>query len=65
MIDNTHLSHSERCSVSITDITNDNNAVKIAVSFFKASRASLKDKPYYDEILHDLLRNPATEVKER
>jgi hypothetical protein len=72
MIDNTHLSHSERCSVSVTDITNDPVNVKsagnvnIAVSFFQASRASLKDKLYYDEVLHDLLRNPAiTEAKEQ
>jgi hypothetical protein len=53
MIDNTHLSHSERCAVSVTDIPDENN-VKIAVSFFQASRASLKDKLYYDEILHDV-----------
>ena len=56
MIDNIHLSHSERCSVSVTNITND--TVGIAVSFFQASRASLKDKLYYDEVLHDLLSNP-------
>jgi hypothetical protein len=63
MIDNTHLSHSERCAVSVTNITDD--TVKIAVSYFQASRASLKDKLYYDEVLHDLLHNPAiTESKE-
>ena len=56
MIDNTHLSHSERCAVSITDISDD--GAQVAVSYFQASRASLKDKPYYDEVLHDLLRNP-------
>jgi len=65
MIDNTHLSHSERCSVSITDISNDNDTLKIAVSFFHASRASLKDKLYYDEILHDLLSNPTTGLREK
>jgi hypothetical protein len=54
MIDNTHLSHSERCAVSVTDIPDENN-VRIAVSFFQASRASLKDKLYYDEILHDVV----------
>lgn len=54
MIDNTHLSHSERCAVSVTDIP-DENDVKIAVSFFQASRGSLKDKLYYDEILHDVV----------
>jgi hypothetical protein len=54
MIDNTHLSHSERCAVSVTDIP-DKNSVRIAVSYFQASRASLKDKLYYDEILHDVV----------
>jgi hypothetical protein len=63
MIDNTHLSHSERCSVSVTNISND--TVGIAVSFFQASRASLNDKLYYDEVLHDLLNNPTmTEAKD-
>ncbi len=54
MIDNTHLSHSERCAVSVTDIPDKDN-VQVAVSFFQASRASLKDKLYYDEILHDVV----------
>ena len=53
MIDNTRLSHSERCAVSVTHITGD--SMNIAVSFFQASRASLKDKLYYDEVLHELL----------
>jgi hypothetical protein len=64
MIDNTRLSHSERCSVSVSRFNEGN--VKIAVSYFQASRASLKDKLYYDEILHDLLNNPAmSEPKEQ
>ena len=63
MIDNTHLSHSERCAVSVTDIPDLNN-VRIAVSFFQASRASLKDKLYYDEILHDVVGSGRPE-KER
>lgn len=58
MIDNTHLTESERCAVSVTGITED--TMQVAVSYFQASRASLKDKPYYDEVLHDLLHNPAT-----
>jgi hypothetical protein len=63
MIDNTHLTHSERCAVSVTDIP-DKNSVKIALSFFQASRASLKDKLYYDEILHDVVGSGKPE-KER
>ena len=57
MIDNTRLSRSERCSVSVIRILD--NSVTVAISYFPASRASLKDKPYYDEVLQDLLRNPS------
>ena len=52
MIDNTRLTHSERCAVSLTELNS--SVLKIAVAYFPASRASLKDKRYYDEILHDL-----------
>lgn len=58
MIDNTRLSRSERCSVSVIRILD--NTVTLAISYFPASRASLKDKPYYDEVLQDLLRNPSS-----
>ncbi len=57
MIDNTRLSRSERVSVSVIRILD--NSVSVAISYFPASRASLKDKPYYDEVLQDLLRRPA------
>jgi hypothetical protein len=57
MIDNTRLSRSERSSVSVIRILD--NVVTVAISYFPASRASLKDKPYYDEVLQDLLRNPS------
>jgi hypothetical protein len=48
MIDNTRLSGSERAAVSVTALTPD--VVSVAVSYFPASRASLKDKPYIDEV---------------
>jgi hypothetical protein len=54
MIDNTRLSHSERTSVSLTELSP--NGAQIALAYFHSSRASLKDKPYYDELAHDLLR---------
>ena len=60
MIDNTRLSRSERCSVSVIRILD--NSVTLAISYFPASRASLKDKPYYDEVLQDLLRNRSAVV---
>jgi hypothetical protein len=60
MIDNTRLSRSERCSVSVIHILD--NSVTLAISYFPASRASLKDKPYYDEVLQDLLRNRSSTI---
>lgn len=52
MVDNTRLSHSERCAVSLTELTP--NHAQFALAYFPGSRASLKDKPYYDELEHDL-----------
>ena len=31
--------------------------LSVALTYFPASRASLKDKPYYDEVIRDLVRN--------
>jgi hypothetical protein len=53
MIDNTHLTHGERCAVSLTDLTPD--VITLALAYFPGSRAGLKDKPYYDEVVHDLV----------
>ena len=54
MIDNTHLTHDERCAVSVTELTPPYN-LKVALAYFPGSRASLKDKPYYDDLIHDLV----------
>jgi hypothetical protein len=55
MIDNAHLTHGERCAVSLKQMTA--NEVKIAIAYFPGSRASLKDKPYYDDLVHDLIQD--------
>ena len=55
MIDNTHLTHSERCAVSLIQMTDYD--LNIAVAYFPGSRASLKDKPYYDDLMHDLVND--------
>ena len=55
MIDNTRLSGGERASVSLTALNP--SVLSVALSYFPASRASLKDKPYYDEVIRDLVRN--------
>ena len=57
MIDNTRLSLSERCAVTLNSLSEDDNAT-LSVAFFQASRASLKDKLYYDEIINNLLHKP-------
>src|SRR6185503_4120865 len=55
MIDNTRLSGSERSAVSLTALNP--NVVSLTLAYFPASRASLKDKPYYDEVIRDLVRD--------
>jgi hypothetical protein len=32
------------------------NVISVTLAYFPASRASLKDKPYYDEVIRDLVR---------
>jgi len=53
MIDNTRLSNNERAAVSLTALTRDVLSVKVA--YFPSSRASLKDKPYYEEMTRQLV----------
>ena len=48
MIDNTRLSINQRAAVSLMSLTPDVLSMKVA--YFPASRASLKDKPYYDDL---------------
>jgi hypothetical protein len=61
MIDNTRLSHGERCAVALTVLTP--HAVQMAVAYFPSSRASMKDKPYYDELMHDLVQGKQVEQR--
>jgi len=53
MIDNTRLSSNERAAVSLIALTPDVLSLKIA--YFPSSRASLKDKPYYEEMTRQLV----------
>jgi len=53
MIDNTRLSNNERCAVVMTELNED--VAQLALVFFPGSRASLKDRPYYDEILQEMV----------
>jgi hypothetical protein len=53
MIDNTRLSEDQRCAVIINNISHDN--VRLSVMCFPGAHASLKEKPYYDELVEKLL----------
>lgn len=61
MIDNTRLTQNERCAISLTEFTPD--MLRIGLAYFSASRAGLKDKPYYDEMIDDLLRRRRPSVQ--
>lgn len=60
MIDNTRLSHDQRCSIVLTNfyVSLELNVptADITLIAFPGSHASLKEKPYYEEIVHDLLK---------
>jgi hypothetical protein len=53
MIDNTRLSNNQRAAVSLVALTSDVLSLKVA--YFPSSRASLKDKPYYEEMARQLV----------
>lgn len=58
MIDNTRLSHDQRCAIVLTDFSVSDSrepSANITLLEFPGSHASLKEKPYYEEIVHNLL----------
>lgn len=54
MIDNTRLSHNQRCAVVLNEFDPDSKFADVTLVYFPGDRASLKEKPYYDEVLHGL-----------
>ena len=60
MIDNTRLSSNERFAVSVATLNP--SVLSVSIAYFPASRASLKDKPYYDEVINDLVGARARSV---
>ena len=54
MIDNTRLSEGYRCALVLRDF--DELHARMTLIYFPTSRAALKDKPYFDEMMDDLLR---------
>ncbi|NOY62587.1 MAG: hypothetical protein GXP10_05420 [Gammaproteobacteria bacterium] len=63
MIDNTRVSHSQRIGVALTRWTD--YGAELALVYFPGSRASLKEKPYYDEVVEQLQRSTAVLIDGR
>jgi hypothetical protein len=61
VIDNTRLAHGQRCAIAFNDFKP--SRAHITLVYFPGSRASLKEKPYYEEIVDSLNRNNS--VKKR
>lgn len=53
MVENLRLSHGQRCAVVVTELSE--AVARVSLIFFPGSRASLKEKPYYDEVLDELV----------
>ena len=53
MIDNSRLPDGHRCAVVLREFHT--SSVHLSLLYFPGSRASLKDKPFYDEIIDDLV----------
>lgn len=56
MIDNTRLSNDMRCAVVMRDFDFP-NFIELDILYFPGSHSSLKEKPYYDEVVKKLLLN--------
>jgi hypothetical protein len=54
MIDNTRLSNDMRCAVVMRDFDYP-NFIEVDILYFPGSHSSLKEKPYYDEVVKKLL----------
>ncbi|MCK9640326.1 MAG: hypothetical protein M0R39_10515 [Prolixibacteraceae bacterium] len=54
MIDNTRLSNDMRCAVVMRDFDFP-NLIEVGILYFPGSHSSLKEKPYYDEVVKKLL----------
>lgn len=54
MIDNTRLSNDMRCAVVMRDFDYP-NFIEVGILYFPGSHSSLKEKPYYDDVVKKLL----------
>jgi len=63
MIDNVRLGRDQRCAVVLNAM--EEGVADITLAYFPGSYASLKEKPYYQEVVQNLMRanEQAREVK--
>jgi hypothetical protein len=54
MIDNTRLDHDQRCALVLNAF--EENSADITLAYFPGSYASLKEKPYYQEVVQNLMK---------
>jgi hypothetical protein len=57
MIDNTRLPHGQRCAIVLRKWGANQPTAQMTLVYFPGSRASLKEKPFFDEAMSDLLSN--------
>lgn len=55
MIDNTRLPHGQRCAIVLRKWGANQPTAQMTLVYFPGSRASLKEKPFFDEAMSDLL----------
>lgn len=63
MIDNTRLANGLRCAVTLSTFTPE--SADLTTTCFPAEYASLKDRPYYDEVIHKLQQAAQEDSSER
>jgi len=55
VIDNTRLGHDQRCAVILNAF--EEGSADVTLAYFPGSYASLKEKPYYQEVVQNLMRS--------
>ena len=55
MIDNTRLTHDQRCAVVLNNFDSRRGAAELTLVYFPGKYAGLREKPYYDEVVARLL----------
>jgi hypothetical protein len=59
MVDNTRLSNDQRCAVTLLSM--EGSHARVRLLYFPGSRASLRERPYYEEILENLHRGDSSQ----